>query len=120
MRKTTARRPTPHEEALQNPQSRRLAIRAKCWDCEGQGVDPGWQERVRTCVIVDCPLWHVRPYRERGANRPSLTTGSGPPGLSGSPAEIGPQNSDYHGFSDHRMEAGAGVEPGAHVQGWER
>lgn len=60
---------TPHEEALARPQSRVLAIRAKCWDCEGGDADPGWKQRVRDCVVPGCPLWHVRPYRGRGSGR---------------------------------------------------
>ena len=43
--------PTPalYEQALLRPTSRALAIRAKCWDCEGQNADPGSQRCVRTC-----------------------------------------------------------------------
>ena len=51
----------PLEKALASPGRHTLAIRAKCWDCEGR--EPGWQRRVRTCVVKDCPLYHVRPYQ---------------------------------------------------------
>ena len=51
----------PHDEAVAKPTSRALAIRAKCWDCEGR--DGGWRQRVRACGVTGCPLWHVRPYQ---------------------------------------------------------
>ena len=51
----------PLEKALANPGSKTLAIRAKCWDCEGQ--EAGWQRRVRACVVPGCGLYHVRPYQ---------------------------------------------------------
>ena len=37
----------PYERALQQPRSLALAIRAKCWDCEGAGADRGWQNLSR-------------------------------------------------------------------------
>jgi hypothetical protein len=62
----------PHQQALGFPTSLKLAIRAKCWDCEGGDADAGWQDRVRNCVVERCPLWHVRPYRTKGAARKRL------------------------------------------------
>jgi hypothetical protein len=53
----------PLQEAQAEPRRFALAVRAKCWDCEGRGADPGWQDRVRTCQITDCGLYHLRPYR---------------------------------------------------------
>lgn len=53
----------PIEKARANPRSRSLAIRAKCWDCQGAGQDPGTLVRVRECPITACPLWNVRPYQ---------------------------------------------------------
>jgi hypothetical protein len=87
-RKAGRRRPTPHQEALARPKSRVLAIRAKCWDCEGQDGDPGWQRRVRTCMVTDCPLWHVRPYQDSSD-------------VSG---EIVPETRVYRGSADRRIE----------------
>lgn len=51
----------PLQKAAKNPTSRSLAIRAKCYDCVGQNVDPGWHRRVRECEITSCPLWPFRP-----------------------------------------------------------
>jgi len=67
--KTERERLDPYQRALRNPKSLMLAIRAKCWDCEGRGGDPGWQGRIGTCVVKDCPLWHVRPYQESASRR---------------------------------------------------
>jgi hypothetical protein len=88
------RRPNPLDEALAKPKSRVLAIRAKCWDCEGRGADPGWQRRVRECVVESCPLWHVRPYQgsESRAEKIVLKTG------------------EKRGSADHRIDSGERVE----------
>ena len=51
------------EQAKKNPDSRKYAIKAKCYDCVGRDVDTGWVSRVRYCVCVDCPLHHVRPFK---------------------------------------------------------
>lgn len=58
-----AERLNPIEKAKRNPKSLRLAINAKCFDCEGQDADPRVQWRIGNCVIPDCPLWPVRPYQ---------------------------------------------------------
>ncbi len=86
---------TPHEEALARPQSKALAIRAKCWDCEGGDADPGWKQRVRGCVVTGCPLWHVRPYRGRGSGR------------------SGPETARKGQFRGHRIDSGEAAEPSA-------
>jgi hypothetical protein len=87
----------PYEQALEKPTWRALAIRAKCWDCEGQGVDPGWQDRVRNCVVDRCPLWHVRPYqpercgqrfRDPDSAREGVGTGSEEIGLPDARGEL--------------------------------
>ena len=57
----------PLEKAAANPRSLRLAINAKCFDCEGGNADPAVQRRIGTCEIRTCPLWTVRPYQQRGA-----------------------------------------------------
>lgn len=90
----TKQREDPYEQALRQPRSRKLAIRAKCWDCEGQGADPGWQQRIRTCVVEDCPLWHVRPYQTSDTN-----TG-------GSPSKT----TDYRPSTEQGIDSGVGVE----------
>ena len=84
----------PYERALKNPTSHVAAIRAKCWDCEGRGADPGWQQRVRDCVVQDCPLRHVRPYRGRGPL----------------PDEFAPGEVDYRGPTEQERHSGNGAE----------
>jgi len=57
----------PLQRAATNPRSLRLAINAKCFDCEGGNADPSVQRRIGACEIRACPLWTVRPYQQRGA-----------------------------------------------------
>lgn len=47
----------PIEKAKQNPNSKALAIKAKCWDCAG-----GSRQEVILCPAKECPLWNVRPW----------------------------------------------------------
>jgi hypothetical protein len=54
----------PLEKAGKNPKSLRLAVNAKCYECEGEDADPGWRGRIKECIIPDCPLRPVRPYRK--------------------------------------------------------
>lgn len=58
----------PLEKAKANPRSRSLAIKAKCYDCEGRDSDPCWKWRVGNCQITGCPLWPVRPYQRLAGN----------------------------------------------------
>jgi hypothetical protein len=60
----TIQRLNPLEKAKENPKSLRSAVNAKCFECEGEGVDPGWRGRIKGCIIPDCPLHPVRPYRK--------------------------------------------------------
>lgn len=53
----------PIERLATNPTSLRLAINAKCYDCQGQDADPNWQRRVGECGCTTCPLHAVRPYQ---------------------------------------------------------
>jgi hypothetical protein len=53
----------PLEKAAAKPTSLRLAITAKCFDCQGRDCDPGWRDRIRTCSVAKCPLHPVRPYQ---------------------------------------------------------
>lgn len=59
----TPARLDPLEKARRNPTSLRLAINAKCFDCEGGDADPNVQARIGTCTITTCPLHPVRPYQ---------------------------------------------------------
>lgn len=48
----------PLQKAAANPTSLRLAVNAKCFDCNGQ---ENWRNRTKYCHITDCPLWNIRP-----------------------------------------------------------
>jgi hypothetical protein len=56
----------PVEKLATNPGNRKLAIAAKCFDCEGSGLDPGWKSRIGACEITSCALHAVRPYQRLG------------------------------------------------------
>jgi len=56
---------SPTEKLKINPSSLRLAINAMCYDCQGKNHDPGVIGRIRYCEISNCPLFNVRPYREK-------------------------------------------------------
>ncbi len=62
--KGSIKRLNPLEKAKQNPKSLRLAVNAKCFECEGEDYDLGWRGRIKECIIPDCPLFPVRPYRK--------------------------------------------------------
>ena len=53
----------PIEKAKNNPKSWRLAINAKCWDCQGGNKDPHPRWRIANCEIPDCSLYPLRPYQ---------------------------------------------------------
>lgn len=53
----------PIEASRARPRSFKAAIRAKCWDCEGQDADPCVNWRIGNCEITECPLWKLRPYQ---------------------------------------------------------
>lgn len=58
----------PIVRLARNPKSFRLAINAKCADCEGctaDRIEPGFRQRIRTCTITKCPLWPLRPYQDK-------------------------------------------------------
>jgi hypothetical protein len=93
-RRLRRKRPNPLDEALARPKSRVLAIRAKCWDCEGRGADPGWQRRVRECVVESCPLWHLRPYQVSESRTEEIVLKTG----------------EKRGSAEHRIDSGEGVE----------
>jgi hypothetical protein len=59
---------TPLERAVENPNSLRLAINAKCYDCIGQDADPDWRGSIRNCLCKDCPLYPVRPHQKQNSN----------------------------------------------------
>jgi len=53
----------PLEKLATAPTSLRLAINAKCYQCEGEDADPGIKLRIGACEIKSCALWAVRPYQ---------------------------------------------------------
>lgn len=53
----------PTEKARKNPNSLRLAVNGKCWECVGAGFDVNPRRAIRECAIVGCTLHAVRPYR---------------------------------------------------------
>ena len=55
----------PIERARLNPQSKALAIKAKCWDCVGAGADANPRQAIRECVVQSCPLHPVRPWQNK-------------------------------------------------------
>lgn len=55
---------SPADKLAENPSSLRLAINAKCWDCEGRDADPAVNWRIGNCVIPKCPLYAVRPFQK--------------------------------------------------------
>jgi hypothetical protein len=59
------KRRNPIEKLGDNPKSLRLAINAKCYDCQGQDSDPKVRYRIGTCSVTGCPLHAVRPHQRR-------------------------------------------------------
>jgi hypothetical protein len=54
---------TPLEKLATNPLSLRFAITAMCFECMGKAA--GWRADVRDCTAPGCPLFQVRPGREK-------------------------------------------------------
>lgn len=50
----------PKEKWLKNKKSLRLSINAFCYECIGEKKDG-----IRNCTALDCPLYEVRPYRDK-------------------------------------------------------
>ena len=71
--KTT--RLTHIQHALNNPNSRKHAMNAKCWDCCGGGLlqseSKGVRKEIALCTITDCSLWNFRPYKNEKARKVS-------------------------------------------------
>jgi hypothetical protein len=63
------KRKTPTEKAKDNPNSLRLAVNAKCWECCGEGYDGRKDtiDRIATCNVRDCSLWNLRPYQDKNS-----------------------------------------------------
>ena len=56
---------TPYEKSFDNPNSMKLAIYGKCWDCMGGGADGSKMTRdsIKHCLDDTCTLHRFRPYR---------------------------------------------------------
>ena len=39
------------------------AIKAKCFECMGDGWETGWKEEIRNCSSKTCTLHGFRPYK---------------------------------------------------------
>lgn len=65
---------TPIQRHRAKPQSKRAAVDAKCWAC--QGGDETWEQRVvdaiRNCEAKLCYLHPVRPYGDGRRHLPVL------------------------------------------------
>jgi hypothetical protein len=61
-------RKDPIERSKEKPDSLRLAITAKCYECVGMDGDPNYRETIRTCTSKSCPLLPVRPYQKKDIN----------------------------------------------------
>ena len=59
----------PIERALEQPESLRRAITAKCYECVGMDGDANFRETIRTCTSPKCPLFHLRPYQRKDTHR---------------------------------------------------
>lgn len=59
----TIERLDPIQKAAKRPSSLRLAVNAKCYDCQGRDCDPGYRARISQCSVQKCPLHPVRPYQ---------------------------------------------------------
>lgn len=54
-------RQNPLDKARAKPGSIRLAVNAKCYDCQGRDADPGVTERIRTCEIEADDAGYEKP-----------------------------------------------------------
>jgi hypothetical protein len=53
----------PLERAQKRPTSLKMAIAARCWQCQGEGEDVGWREAIKRCTVPSCALHPHRPYQ---------------------------------------------------------
>lgn len=60
---------SPTEKARANPQSKALAIKAKCCECMGGPEERNWKAAIRDCSSMSCPLLPHRPYQNLGLGK---------------------------------------------------
>ena len=51
------------EKIRENPNSRKIAIGAKCWDCVAGDYHKHGIAEIRKCPITECALYKFRPYK---------------------------------------------------------
>lgn len=54
----------PVQRYHKHPDSRALAIKAKCYQCVGENCDPNFRGRIGNCPAKSCALWNFRPYQK--------------------------------------------------------
>lgn len=67
-KKTKNTYPTPMELVDRNPKSRAGLMKANCLECEN-----GTRGGVRDCTCVNCPFWHIRPWRKKAIDLVIIT-----------------------------------------------
>ena len=61
-------RSNPIRQLLAKPNSRRLAINAKCAECVGctlNDLETGFREAISSCSSLSCPLHVFRPFQRK-------------------------------------------------------
>lgn len=56
----------PLQKSAKNPDSRALALKAKCFECVGGTLESSpenWRNEIRNCTSRICPLLNLRPYK---------------------------------------------------------
>lgn len=59
-------------KARQNPTSKRLAINARCAQCECGEADAGWRSRIKQCATNNCALRLFRPYQDKDRSKADM------------------------------------------------
>lgn len=58
----------PIVKSLESPNSKAMAIKAKCAECCGctsTYLNPGWRQDIRDCTAYGCPLRSFRPFQKK-------------------------------------------------------
>ena len=58
-----------------NPQSRKLAIKAMCAHCMGctrEELEPGFRQAITACTACKCPLYKFRPFQKETDDADSI------------------------------------------------
>lgn len=53
----------PVDRLKTKPWSNALAVRAYCWQCQGEGKNQNTRRDVAECSAAKCGLWDVRPWQ---------------------------------------------------------